>query len=162
MSWRKYPIKFYKNADATIYYENKFMNGTAKDLNRAFSDITNKDLNHELYYYYDDVQEVKIGAFRPAYIDKKYKGRLYLGEIELDLFISDYKGEHTVKNIQGNPELIEKQKQFINKLKREASKQNTIDTIKRGIQRTVSKILPSYLKETKIVFDKAEGLNEII
>ena len=34
--YRKFPIKFYRNSDGTIYYENQFTNGTVNTIEDAF------------------------------------------------------------------------------------------------------------------------------
>ena len=59
--YRKFPIKFYQTEDG-VYYENPIMSGKAKDMDDAFNQIRNKNLDFDLYYFYDDVEEIKIGS----------------------------------------------------------------------------------------------------
>ena len=52
---RNFPIKFYKNTDDTVYYESAFVTGTAKTLNDAFKQLQKYDWEHDLIYYFADV-----------------------------------------------------------------------------------------------------------
>ena len=106
--YRKCPIKFYKNEDGSIYYEAPFINGTAKDLNDAFKVFSEQDWEYDLLYYYDDVIGVQFGNFEPALKDLKKNGRVYLGKINLELDITDYNSEHTIKHLATNPQDIPK------------------------------------------------------
>ena len=68
-----------------IRKKNSFLNGEAKDLNDAFNQIKNKELDKELWNYYDDVQDIKIGNFEPTLKDRKTKHGIYIGKLNLSL-----------------------------------------------------------------------------
>lgn len=141
--YRKFPIKFYQQEDG-IYYENPFMNGKAKDMTDAFNQIKNKNLDHDLFYYYDDVQEIDIGAFEPALRDKQTKNGLYLGKLNLDLDISDYEGEHTVKYLSKNPDKINDHEKFIQKMKNAEKRKKFLDDLKAGLKKVAGYLKPQY------------------
>lgn len=132
--YKKFPIKFYKTEDG-IYYENSFLNGKAKDLNDAFSQIKNKNLDKELWNYYDDVQDIKIGVFEPSLKDRNTKKGLYLGKLNLDLELNDYTGEHTVKYLSENPDKIIDHEKFIKKIKDTEKRQKFINDLKSGLKK---------------------------
>ena len=132
--FRKYPIKFYKTENG-VYYENPFMRGEAKDLNDAFSQIKNKELDKDLFYYYDDVQDIQIGAFEPALKDRKTRKGIYLGKLNLDLEITDFNGEHTIKYISNNDDRIEDHEKFIKKLKDKDKRDKFLNDLKAGLKK---------------------------
>lgn len=136
-TYRKFPIKFYKNPDGSIYYDCRFMHGTVKSLDDAFSYFSKNDWETDLIYYYDDVTDVQFGAFEPALTDKKVKGRVYLGKINLTLNIDTGwgSGEHSVTYLSQHPEAHEDQIKFIKKLKREAEVDKLVQKLKSGFKR---------------------------
>ena len=86
--FKKFPIKFYKNIKTdNIEYESGFTQGTSKTLQDAFKIFDTEEFVRDLYYYYDDVVDIRYGQFIPALNDKVRKGRMYLGMLELELDI---------------------------------------------------------------------------
>lgn len=158
MSWRKFPIRIYQKQDGTIYYDAKFMNGTAKTIQSAFAELSRRDLNWELVYYYDDVMDVQLGAFIPALQDKKYKGMLYLGKIELSLYIDkDWdKSTHSVSHLARHPQDIKAQEEFIDKLQKAAKREQFIKSIKNGLKKLVNIFKP----DTFVIDEYLELLNK--
>ena len=140
--YRKCPIKFYKNEDGSIYYEAPFINGTAKDLNDAFKVFSEQDWEYDLLYYYDDVIGVQFGNFEPALKDLKKNGRVYLGKINLELDITDYNSEHTIKHLATNPQDIPKHQKFIKDLKDKRKRQEFLDKLKQGFKRIAGALIP--------------------
>lgn len=133
--FRKFPIKFYQT-DKGIYFENAFIKGEAKDLNDAFNQLKNKLDDYELFYYYDDIAGSKVGAFEPAYRDKKTKNGIYLGKLNLDIDIDDsWKGEHTVTYLSKNPDKIKDHEKFIKKLKNAKKRDEFFAKLKDGIKK---------------------------
>lgn len=114
--YKKFNINFYQQEDG-VYYENSFIKGKAKDLNDAFDQIKKKNLDFDLYYFYDDVSDIKIGRFIPALDNKKTKNGEYLGTLELELELNDLETEHSVSYLSKNPDMIKEQEKFIKKLK---------------------------------------------
>ena len=138
-NFRKFPIKFYRKQDGTIHYENKFLSGDAKTMEKAFKIFSGNDWERDLLFYYDDVTDVKFGSFTPAYTDKKYKGMLYLGQINLEIDVDkDWAmSEHSITYLMKHPEAHKSQLEFIKKLKREAELDKFKDKIKNGLKRVV-------------------------
>jgi hypothetical protein len=132
---RKFPIKFYQTEDG-VYYENPIMSGNAKDMDDAFNQIKNKNLDFDLYYFYDDVEEIKIGSFEPALQDKKTSKGLYLGQLNLELDINpNIQTEHTVQYISNNPERIKEQDKFIKKMKDARKRKEFFNQLKQGMKK---------------------------
>ena len=138
-NFRKFPIKFYRKQDGTIHYENKFLSGDAKTMEKAFKIFSGNDWERDLLFYYDDVTDVKFGSFIPAYTDKKYKGMLYLGQINLEINVDSSwaNSEHSITYLSKHPEAHKEQMEFIKKLKREAELDKFKDKIKNGLKRVV-------------------------
>lgn len=136
-NYKKFPIKFYKKEDGTIYYENKFLSGTAKTMSDAFKVFSEYDWDKELLYYYDDVVGVEFGAFTPAYTDKKYKGMLYLGQINLTLDINTSfgTGEHSVTYLSNNRQAQKDHVKYINNMKTKEKIHNFKHRIKTGLKK---------------------------
>ena len=136
-TYRKFPIKFYKKEDGSIYYENKFLSGTAKNMDLAFKAFSEHDWEKELVYYYDDVLNVEFGAFTPAYTDKKYKGMLYLGQIDLRLDIDSGfgTGEHSVTYLSKNKDAQKDHAKYISNMKRQEKISNFKNRIKNGLKK---------------------------
>ena len=132
--YRKFPIKFYQTEDG-IYYENPFMNGKAKDMTDAFNQIKDKNLDHDLYYYYNDVTDIQVGAFEPALYDKKTKNGVYLGKLNLELELNDYEDEHSVKYLSKNPDKITDHEKFIKKLKDTEKRKQFFADLKSGFKK---------------------------
>jgi len=133
---RKFPIKFYQNGNK-VYYENSFFHGDAKDLDAAFKQISQKDWYRDLVYYYDDVTDVKIGAFTPAYDDRKKKGMTYLGQLDMQLEIDTGwgTGEHSVTHLSKNPQDIDKQNKWVSNLKRQEQMSKIWNKVKDGVKK---------------------------
>ena len=138
-NFRKFPIKFYRKQDGTIHYENKFLSGDAKTMEKAFKIFSGNDWERDLLFYYDDVTDVKFGSFTPAYTDKKYKGMKYLGQINLSIDVDSSwaNSEHSITYLSKHPEAHKEQMEFIKKLKREAELDKFKDKIKNGLKRVV-------------------------
>lgn len=136
-NFRKFPIKFYRKPDGTIHYENRFLSGDAKTMEQAFKIFSGNDWYKDLLFYYDDVIDVEFGSFTPAYRDKKYKGMLYLGQIDLKINVDKSWGttEHSITYLIDHPEAQENQRKFIAKLKREAELDKFKDKIKNGFKK---------------------------
>lgn len=120
-NYRDFSIRFYKKEDGTIHYENKFINGEAKTIEDAFKKFTNRDWEEDLIYYYDDVMDVRFGAFIPVATKRKYKGMQYLGKIELSIDVDkDWAlSEHSITYLLKHPGAMKDQEEFIKKLKRQ-------------------------------------------
>ena len=113
MSTKTIYIKFFKT-DRGIEYKSLFKNGVAKDLDSAFKQLMNTDeIIHDLYYYYDDVENVEFGSFEPL------SGRRLIGRIpvKLTLLKEPFTGVHTVKHLLKNKDDIPKHHEYINRLK---------------------------------------------
>lgn len=138
-SYKKFPIKFYKKEDGSIYYENKFLSGTAKDMKDAFKAFSDYDWEKELLYYYDDVIGVEFGAFTPAYTDKKYKGMLYLGQINLTLDIDSTfgTGPHSVAYLSKNRQAQKDHNKYISNMKRQEKIADFKHRVKTGLKKLV-------------------------
>ena len=54
-NFRKFPIKFYRKQDGTIHYENKFLSGDAKTMEKAFKIFSGNDWERDLLFYYDEI-----------------------------------------------------------------------------------------------------------
>ena len=136
-TYRNFAIKFYKKDDGTIYFENKFINGDADNIDNAFKYFSNKDWERELYYYYDDVMDVKFGTFEPALENKKYKGMLYLGKLNLQLDLNkDYKDyEHSIDYLVKHPETLPAHKKYVDDLKRKEKINDIKQKLKDGIKK---------------------------
>lgn len=139
---RKFPIKFYENPDGSIHYENAFIDGDAKNINDAFNHFKKQDLTWDLPYYYEDVIDVNIGSYEPSLIDKKYKGRKYLGKLNLELEINtDWgKGEHSVTYLSKHRDEIPNHEKWMEKLKREEARQKFFNKLKDGLKNVYRKV----------------------
>ena len=120
-------VKFFKTPNG-IEYKSLFKNGVAPDLNSALNQLTDtKEIMHDLYYYYDDVEDVEIGSFEPI------NGKKLIGRIPVKLHLSKddvYKNSpHAVQYLLKNKADIEKQQEYINRLKN--SKEETGNLINR-------------------------------
>ena len=62
-NFRKFPIKFYRKQDGTIHYENKFLSGDAKTMEKAFKIFSGNDWERDLLFYYDDVTEENLEEY---------------------------------------------------------------------------------------------------
>jgi hypothetical protein len=140
--YRKFPIKFYKNlADDTIYYESGFTQGNAPTLNDAFKEFSRDDFIRDLYYYYSDVRDAKVGRYIPAIKDIKRKGKLYLGMLELELDIDPNIYDNTsVKFLNKNKQEIPKHQEWINNLKRKENMETTKHSLKQGVINLINKL----------------------
>ena len=145
--FRKFPIKFYQTyndkGEEVIYFENAFMQGYGKDLTDAFNQIRDKNLDHDLFYYYNDVVDFKIGAFEPALTDKKTKKGKYLGKLNLDIDIVDIDVNspdynRTIKYISNNPERIKAQDKYIKGIKDAEKRKEFLDKLKSGFKKVAS------------------------
>lgn len=141
--YRKFPIKFYQNNDGTIYYENQFTNGTVDTIEDAFKEFSRDDFAKDLIYYYDDVIDVRLGNYEPAIKDRKSKGRLYLGKLNLQLDISDVESQSSVKYLSKNKNAIENQKKHIVYMKKLQNRER----IKQNIKNSLKKIGKLFMKE---------------
>lgn len=139
---KKYDIKFYENPDGTIHYENAFLDGDAKTLKDAFTHFSKKDLDWELPYFYEDIFDVRVGAYEPALRDKKSKGRKYLGKINLQLDIQPSwgTGEHSVTYLSKNRDKIKDHEKWINKMKRDEAIEKFINKLKDGLKNAFSEV----------------------
>ena len=146
--YRKFPIKFYKT-DEGVHWENPFMSGEAKDINGAFQQIKDKNLDWDLFYYYDDVQDLKIGAFEPALNDKKTSKGVYLGRLNLDIDVNDLETEHSVKYLTKNPDKIKDHEKFIKKLKDKKKWDKFISDLKQGLKKVAGLIKNEYFSPEK-------------
>lgn len=115
MATRTIYIKFYKT-DKGIEYKSLFQNGVAKDLNAAFEQLKNTDeIVHDLYYYYDDVEDAEIGSFEPM------NGNRLIGRIPVKLYLTKEPPmgdlSHTVRYLLKNKDEIPKHQEYIKRLK---------------------------------------------
>ena len=136
-SYRKLPIKFYEKPDGSIYFESKFLNGNAKNINDAFKMFTEQDWYRNLVYYYDDVTDVEFGTFEPALTNRKYKGMKYLGQINLRLDIEPNWGtsEHSITHLLKNPQDRDKQLKYIKQQQDQEKWDKFKSKIKDGIKK---------------------------
>lgn len=141
--FKKFPIKFYKTKDG-IYYENSFIQGKAKDLNDAFNQLKEKNLDFDLYYYYDDVTDLKVGSYEPALTDKNTSKGQYIGQLNLELELDDFDSEHSVKYLSKNPDKIKDHEKFIKKLKDKKKRDKFFNDLKLGIKKVASFFQPQY------------------
>lgn len=159
--FKKYPIKFYRNKQGNIEFESSFIKGTDTDLNSALNSISNnKELEHDLYYYYDDVGDVRIGKFIPAETPRKSKGREYLGQIEVMIDVSkELTGPNTLQYIAKNPEAYNQQQEYIKRLK----KLEKIDKFKNKLSQILKSILNRLsFKETYMFTDTIRMLDSLL
>ena len=139
--FRKFPIKFYQT-DKGIYYENSFINGTAKDMTDAFNQLKEKNLDFDLYYYYDDVSDVKVGSYEPAIINKETKKGKYIGQLNLDLELDGFESEHAVTYLSKNPDKIKDHEKFIKKLKDKKKRDKFFNDLKQGLKKVAGFLNP--------------------
>ena len=111
--YKKFPINFYQLEDGTIEYESGFTYGSANSLNSALNIFSDKDFAYDLFYFYDDVVDVKFGSFEPATGIKKSRGRKYLGKLNLELDLNNFRGPQTVTYLSKNKQYIPMYKIFI-------------------------------------------------
>lgn len=157
--YRKFPIKFYRNSDGTIYYENQFTNGTVNTIEDAFKEFSRDDFAKDLIYYYDDVVDVRLGNYEPALTDKKSKGRLYLGKLNLQLDISDVESQSSVKYLSKNRNAIETQKKHIIYMKKLQDREN----LKQRIKDSFKKIGKLFVRENlKEMFSPYKATSQLI
>ena len=132
--YKKFPIKFYQT-DNGVYYENSFIKGEAKNMTDAFNQIKEKNLTDDLFLYYDDVADVKVGAFEPALNDRKTKLGIYKGKLNLDLDINDFDTAHSIKYLSQNPDKIIDHEKYIKKLKNQEKREKFFNDLKAGLKR---------------------------
>ena len=135
-NFRKYPIKFYQTGK-DVYYDNGFIQGHAKDLNDAFNQVKKKLNDYELLYFYDDVSDVKFGAYEPALQDKETKEGLYLGKLNLELDVSPELADmpHSVQYLKNNPDKIKDHEKFVTKIKNQKKRDKFLNDLKQGIKK---------------------------
>ena len=152
--FRKFPIKFYQTynskGEEIIYFENAFMQGYGKDLTDAFNQIRDKNLDHDLFYYYNDVVDFKIGAFEPSLTDKK-----------------------TIKYVSNNPERIKEQEKYIKSIRTKEKRKEFLDKLKSGFKKvagmiteplnklSLSGLIPSPVKVDEVL-DTSKSKSDLI
>ena len=163
-NYRKFPIKFYANPDGTIHYENAFLDGKAKNMTDAFNHFKKQDLDWDLPFYYDDVQGVRVGSYEPSLVDKKSKGRKYIGKLNLDLDIDKRweDTEHSVTYLSKNRNKIPAQDKWIKKLKREDARDKFFNKLKDGLQNVSRKLAGYFQKEKYEMFSPDKTRNDLI
>lgn len=139
--YNKFPIKFYQTEDG-IYYENSFMKGTAKDLEDAFKQLKDKELDWYIFYYYDDANSVKIGSFEPALKQTKTKHGIYLGKLTIEIELGGLNTEHSIKHLSKNPQDIPNHEKFIKKLQDEKKRKEFFDNLRLGIKKVAGFLKP--------------------
>jgi hypothetical protein len=163
-NYKKFPIKFYKT-DKGVYFENAFIKGEAKNLTDAFNQLKEKLDDYELFYYYDDISDSKVGAFEPALRDKKTKHGLYLGKLELTLDIdkSWANGEQTVTYLSQHPEKISDHEKWIKKMKNQKKRDEFFQKLKDGFKKIAAYFQHEYFDPYKTREDLVcEHCGEII
>lgn len=153
------PIKFYKNADDSIYYESAFVTGTTKTLNDAFKEIQKHDWEHDLIYYFADVIGVEFGAYEPALKDVKRKGRIYLGKInlKLDLDTGWGDGKDSITHLSRHPEDLPDHTKFLNKMRSQEKRDKFVKQIKNGFKKVAG-----YLTKQYEMFDPEKTRQDLI
>lgn len=142
--YRKFPISFYQDINTgKVYYESGFTQGEAKSLNDAFKEFTRDDFVRDLFYYYDDVSDVKFGQFIPPLKDKIKNSRKYLGKLEMELDIN--KNEYaepgkSVAYLNKHREEIPNQLAWIKKMKRGEKIDKIKNSIIDGVKKLINKI----------------------
>ena len=180
--FRKFPIKFYQTynskGEEIIYFENAFMQGYGKDLTDAFNQIRDKNLDHDLFYYYNDVVDFKIGAFEPSLTDKKTKKGVYLGKLNLDIDIMDIDVNspdytRTIKYVSNNPERIKEQEKYIKSIRTKEKRKEFLDKLKSGFKKvagmiteplnklSLSGLIPSPVKVDEVL-DTSKSKSDLI
>lgn len=154
--FRKFPIKFYQT-DKGIYYENSFIKGTAKDMTDAFNQIKAKNLDFDLYYFYDDVSDVKIGSYEPAIIDKETKNGKYLGQLNIELELDGFESEHSVNYLSKNPDKIKDHENFMKKLKDKKRREKFFNELKVGLKKVAG-----YIKSVTEMFSPYKTKEDLI
>ena len=140
--FRKFPVSFYEDINTgEIIYESGFTTGKAKSLTKAFEEFSRSDFARDLYYYYDDVVDIKIGRFIPATKDKIKNNKQYLGKLEIELDIENLGGnkEHKVSYLSKNKDKIPYHLSYINKMKKAEKISNIKEKIKDGIRSLINK-----------------------
>jgi hypothetical protein len=118
--FKKFPIKFYQNIKTNkVEYESGFTQGTTNTLNDAFKIFDTDEFIRDVYYFYDDVVDIRIGRFIPSLNDKIRKGRKYLGMLELELDIQKpfVDSTKTVTYLSKNKHDIPKHLEYIRQMK---------------------------------------------
>lgn len=138
--YKKFPINFYQLEDGTIEYESGFTYGSADSLNLALNNFSDKDFAYDLFYFYDDVVDVKFGSFEPAINNKKSKGRKYLGKLNLELDLNDFKGPQTVTYLSKNKQYIPMYNDYIKNHKEKLKKEERKSIIKNKILNIINKV----------------------
>lgn len=163
-NYRKFPIKFYENPDGTIHYENAFIDGDAKNMTDAFNHFKQQDLDWDLLYYYEDVVGVNVGTYEPALQDKKYKGRKYLGKLNLELNIDPTwgNGEHSVTYLSKNRDKISDHEKWVKKLRQQEAREKFFKKLKDGLQDVYRKIAGRFQKNKYEMFSPDKTRYDLI
>ena len=144
--YKKFPIMFYKLPNGTIEYEGNFIKGYAKTIEEALNNFAKQEFIDDLFYYYDDVVDVKFGKYEPNFYNKKVKGKEYLGKLNLELDLNDFESNQSVKYLSKHKEEIPIHLDNIQKEKLKAKKERIKQDIKDKIM--------SYVQGIKNMFKK--------
>lgn len=160
--FKKFPIKFFQNLQTDeVEYESGFTQGSTKTLNDAFKIFDTEEFIRDVYYYYDDVVDIRIGRFIPSLDDKIRKGRKYLGMLELELDIEPQKGEQnkTATYLNKHRSEIPAHMQYIKDMKRKEQINNMKNNFKKGINRFIK-----FLKGEKVyeMFSPLKSTTQLI
>lgn len=135
---RKFPIRFYQNADQSVSYESAYFSGTAKDLDQAMKKLmqSQESLIKDLYLY-DDVTDVQIGSYEVADRLKTSKGRTYLGQIHVLVDLNDWTGKNTLKHVSKNPQDLKAHKDLVRAIELDNKKRKFVQGVKDFMKRFI-------------------------
>ena len=134
--YRKFPISFYQDGNQ-IYYESSFTKGTANTLNDALNKFIGNDFIEDLFYYYDDVIDVKVGTYIPSLKDKKKNGKILLGRLDIELDIRDIGTKQSITYLNKHKDELDAHLDWIEQQKKEKKFQEFKDKIWQGIKRFI-------------------------
>ena len=123
--------------------------GSKSSLEDALKVFTASDLIKDLYYYYNDVVDIRFGKFIPSLNDHIRNNRKYLGllELELDLIKSKIDVEKTVSYLNKNRDAIPKHLAYIRDMKQKEKWKNLYNKVKDGIEKFMKKLTGKAMNE---------------
>lgn len=154
--YKKYPIKFYQTKDGDVEFKSVFLNGSAKDLNTALTNVMNDltDIQKDLFNY-DDVQDTTFGKFEPNDNLKPTKGKQYLGKIDVTADLNDiFKGTNTLQHVAKNPQDKEKHDKYVASLNKSAEKKGPLPFIKKLFSKENLDVQLKQIKQLNNMFEE--------
>ena len=158
-AFKKFPIYFYKTSEG-IYYESAFTKGNAKTIEEALSTFAKKEFTADLIKYYDDVVDVKLGAFVPTTSTRKRKGMESIGKLDVSLDLSPIaNSENQVSYLSKHKDKLDNQLTYMQDMKKKERFQKIKNSIKKGVLNIMRKLQG---KEMLEMFDPVKSISQTI